>query len=131
MDEATANVDARLDQTVQRVVAEQFRDYTVVTIAHRLHTVASYDMILVMAHGRVVECGSPRSLLGNRASAFFGMVAQSSAVMSAVAAGGGGAEGVDAGGQGREGGAGAGGLSAEERERRVEEVVAAFMKDCK
>ncbi|KAL7702961.1 multidrug resistance protein E [Lotmaria passim] len=131
MDEATANVDARLDQTVQRVVAEQFRAYTVVTIAHRLHTVASYDMILVMAHGRVVECGSPRSLLGNRASAFFGMVAQSSAVMSAVAAGGGGAEGVDAGGQGREGGAGAGGLSAEERERRVEEVVAAFMKDCK
>ncbi|KPA78899.1 putative mitochondrial p-glycoprotein-like protein [Leptomonas pyrrhocoris] len=127
MDEATANVDARLDQTVQRVVAEQFRDYTVVTIAHRLHTVASYDVILVMAHGRVVEFGSPRTLLEDRGSAFYGMVAQSSAVLSAAtggAAGGG-------GGNHREGDAAVGGLSDEERQRRVEEAVASFLKACK
>jgi ATP-binding cassette, subfamily C (CFTR/MRP), member 1 len=124
MDEATANVDARLDQTVQRVVAEQFRDYTVVTIAHRLHTVASYDMILVMAHGRVVEYGSPRSLLENRASVFYGMVAQSSAVMSAVRSG----VAVEGG---RDGAADGGALSADEHQRRVEEVVASFLKCCK
>ena len=63
MDEATANVDPALDRQIQRTVQQTFRDYTVVTIAHRLHTVASYDMILVMDGGRAVEFDSPRVLL--------------------------------------------------------------------
>ncbi|KAG5497605.1 hypothetical protein JKF63_03870 [Porcisia hertigi] len=79
MDEATANVDARLCQTVQRVVAEQFATHTILTIAHRLHTVVTYDVVLVMSHGRVVEMGSPRELLTQQKSVFYGMVAQSAA----------------------------------------------------
>jgi len=70
MDEATANVDPALDRQIQQTVRETFRDYTVVTIAHRLHTVASYDMILVMDGGRLVESGSPRELVQRRGSAF-------------------------------------------------------------
>ncbi|KAG5471343.1 hypothetical protein LSCM1_01424 [Leishmania martiniquensis] len=70
MDEATANVDPALDQQIQRTVQHTFRDYTVVTIAHRLHTVAAYDAILVMDQGRVVEFGSPRELIERQGSAF-------------------------------------------------------------
>ncbi|KAK7199134.1 pentamidine resistance protein 1 [Novymonas esmeraldas] len=135
MDEATANVDARLDQTVQRVVAEQFRAYTVVTIAHRLHTVAAYDVVLVMAHGRVVEMGSPRSLLERRGSVFRGMVAQSAVVTAAAAAAAGagaaGAPREDAGANDESGAELSAELSAEERERRVEAVVASFLQQCK
>ncbi|KPA78919.1 putative Multidrug resistance protein [Leptomonas pyrrhocoris] len=63
MDEATANVDPALDRQIQLTVQQTFRDYTVVTIAHRLHTVAAYDVILVMDGGRAVEFGSPRALV--------------------------------------------------------------------
>ncbi|KAL7711108.1 ATP-binding cassette protein subfamily C member 1 [Lotmaria passim] len=74
MDEATANVDPALDRQIQRTVQQTFRDYTVVTIAHRLHTVASYDMILVMDGGRAVEFDSPRNLISNERSVFSSLV---------------------------------------------------------
>ncbi|CAM70482.1 ATP-binding cassette protein subfamily C, member 6 [Leishmania infantum JPCM5] len=70
MDEATANVDPALDRQIQRTVQHTFRDYTVVTIAHRLHTVAACDVILVMDQGRVLEFGSPRDLLSRGDSVF-------------------------------------------------------------
>ena len=74
MDEATANVDPALDRQIQRTVQQTFRDYTVVTIAHRLHTVASYDMILVMDGGRAVEFGAPRALFERGDSVFLSLV---------------------------------------------------------
>ncbi|KAG5471681.1 hypothetical protein LSCM4_03233 [Leishmania orientalis] len=132
MDEATANVDARLDQAVQRIVAEQFGAHTVVTIAHRLHTVAAYDVVLVMDRGRVVEMGSPRGLLERRGSVFYGMVAQSAAVAAArehrsreVA------EGAVSGSIPCGDGDGGAVLSAAERKRRVEAVVASLLRQCK
>jgi ABC-type multidrug transport system fused ATPase/permease subunit len=51
-----------------------FSEYTVITIAHRLHTVAQYDKIIVMDHGVVAEMGSPRELVTDRQSVFRGMV---------------------------------------------------------
>ncbi|KAG5497592.1 hypothetical protein JKF63_03857 [Porcisia hertigi] len=74
MDEATANVDPALDRQIQRTVQHVFRNYTVVTIAHRLHTVAAYDAILVMDQGRVLEFGSPRELVEREGSAFSELV---------------------------------------------------------
>ncbi|KPA78917.1 putative mitochondrial p-glycoprotein e [Leptomonas pyrrhocoris] len=74
MDEATANVDPALDRQIQLTVQQTFRDYTVVTIAHRLHTVAAYDVILVMDGGRAVEFGSPRALVNTEGSLFASMV---------------------------------------------------------
>ncbi|CAM42570.1 p-glycoprotein e [Leishmania braziliensis MHOM/BR/75/M2904] len=74
MDEATANVDPALDRQIQRTVQHTFRDYTVVTIAHRLHTVAACDAILVMDQGRVLEFGSPRELVEREGSAFSALV---------------------------------------------------------
>ncbi|EPY19525.1 ABC transporter [Strigomonas culicis] len=74
MDEATANIDQTLDRQIQGTVMRAFADYTVITIAHRLLTVAQYDKIIVMDHGVVAEMGSPRELVSREDSVFKGMV---------------------------------------------------------
>ena len=62
IDEATANIDVRNDALIQRVIAEKFRESTVLTIAHRLSTLQHSDKIMVMEQGKLVEFGSPADL---------------------------------------------------------------------
>ncbi|KAJ6637208.1 putative multidrug resistance-associated protein lethal [Pseudolycoriella hygida] len=62
-DEATANVDPETDKLIQRAIRTKFSDCTVLTIAHRLHTVMDNDRILVIDAGRAVEFGHPYELL--------------------------------------------------------------------
>lgn len=65
MDEATANVDPDTDQLIQKTIKTKFEHCTVLTIAHRLHTVMESDRILVIDSGRAVEFGHPFELLQN------------------------------------------------------------------
>ncbi|XP_034486870.1 multidrug resistance-associated protein 4-like isoform X2 [Drosophila innubila] len=63
LDEATANVDLLTDFLIQRTIREKFHHCTVVTVAHRLHTVMDSDRIIVMDAGNAVEFDIPHLLL--------------------------------------------------------------------
>eukprot|EP00977_Amphora_coffeiformis_P023284 scaffold12881_cov177-Amphora_coffeaeformis.AAC.3 len=63
LDEATASVDGETDAFIQKMLRTRFKDTTLLTIAHRLHTIMDYDLVLVMDAGRAVEFGSPQDLL--------------------------------------------------------------------
>ncbi|XP_053947387.1 probable multidrug resistance-associated protein lethal(2)03659 [Anastrepha ludens] len=63
LDEATANVDPETDKLIQKTIRIKFAKCTVLTIAHRLHTVMDSDRVLVMDAGQMVELGHPYELL--------------------------------------------------------------------
>nr|AHK05653.1 ATP-binding cassette transporter sub-family C member 5 [Tigriopus japonicus] len=74
LDEATASVDVKTDYLIQATIKEAFVDCTVLTVAHRLHTVVNYDRIMVMQAGEVVEFGPSRELLSNPDGVFSSMI---------------------------------------------------------
>ncbi|KAJ1853035.1 hypothetical protein LPJ73_002720 [Coemansia sp. RSA 2703] len=63
LDEATAEVDLKTDQRLQKLIRSEFGDCTVLTIAHRLDTVKNSDRIIVMDRGEIVEVGPPQELM--------------------------------------------------------------------
>jgi ABC-type multidrug transport system fused ATPase/permease subunit len=52
----------------------RFKDTTLFTVAHRLHTIMDYDLVLVMDQGQAVELGSPAELLANTNGTFSELV---------------------------------------------------------
>ena len=67
LDEATSSLDIPSERLVQRALQTILADRTAVIIAHRLSTVEIADRVLVLEHGKVVEDGSPRELMGAEA----------------------------------------------------------------
>jgi len=70
LDEATAAVDLQTDKLIQQAIKENFKDLTVLTIAHRLNTIMEADKILFMDAGKVMEFAPPLVLL-NRPDGYF------------------------------------------------------------
>jgi ATP-binding cassette subfamily B protein len=62
LDEATSALDTQSEREIQLALAELMRGRTVVAIAHRLSTVASFDRIVVLVDGKIAEDGPPSIL---------------------------------------------------------------------
>ncbi|KFQ81939.1 Canalicular multispecific organic anion transporter 1, partial [Phaethon lepturus] len=63
LDEATAAVDLETDHLIQTTIRSEFAACTVLTIAHRLHTIMDSNRVMVLQAGRIVEYDSPEELL--------------------------------------------------------------------
>lgn len=63
LDEATSNIDTRTEQKVQKAFAKLMKDRTSFVVAHRLSTIVSADIILVMKNGKIIEKGKHQELL--------------------------------------------------------------------
>ncbi|BFZ53008.1 ATP-binding cassette glutathione S-conjugate transporter ycf1 [Savitreella phatthalungensis] len=70
MDEATSSIDFATDKQIQKILTTEFKEATVLTIAHRLSTVIDYDKILVLDYGKVKEFDTPKNLLRDPNSLF-------------------------------------------------------------
>ena len=66
LDEATSLLDIPTEQLVQRALRTILAGRTALIIAHRLSTVQIADRVLMISDGRIVEDGSPDSLLAER-----------------------------------------------------------------
>eukprot|EP00914_Ancora_sagittata_P027230 GHVO01053318.1.p1 GENE.GHVO01053318.1~~GHVO01053318.1.p1 ORF type:complete len:230 (+),score=33.05 GHVO01053318.1:28-690(+) len=62
LDEATSAVDPMTDQLIQNTIRVEFKNSTIVTIAHRIDTIIDYDRIVVLQNGLVAENGKPEAL---------------------------------------------------------------------
>lgn len=65
---------SRTDALIQTTIRDKFKDYTVITVAHRLHTVMDSDRILVMEAGCAKEYDTPYNLLKMENGILRGMV---------------------------------------------------------
>uniref|UniRef100_A0A667YVN7 ATP-binding cassette, sub-family C (CFTR/MRP), member 9 n=1 Tax=Myripristis murdjan TaxID=586833 RepID=A0A667YVN7_9TELE len=74
MDEATASIDMATENILQKVVMTAFADRTVVTIAHRVHTILTADLVIVMKRGNILEYDKPETLLEQEDSIFASFV---------------------------------------------------------
>lgn len=63
LDEATAAVDLETDDLIQTTIRKEFSHCTVLTIAHRLHSIMDSSRVMVLDAGRIVEFDSPSNLL--------------------------------------------------------------------
>jgi ATP-binding cassette subfamily B protein len=70
LDEATSALDSESEQSIQEALSRLFKGRTVIAIAHRLSTLDSFDRIVVLERGHIVEDGPPPRLLQTKAGVY-------------------------------------------------------------
>jgi ATP-binding cassette subfamily B protein len=74
LDEATSSLDSDSEEAIRQALERLMRGRTVIAIAHRLSTVRSFDRIVMLQAGRVIEDGSPDQLM--RGNGFYRRLVQ-------------------------------------------------------
>lgn len=74
LDEATASIDIKTEEKIQKCVDEEFKDCSMLIIAHRVQTVMECDKILVLELGRVDDFDTPQNLM--RKGGFFAEIVE-------------------------------------------------------
>ncbi|TAA69105.1 thiol reductant ABC exporter subunit CydD [Planomicrobium okeanokoites] len=64
-DEPTTGLDLQTERILQQSIAELSRNATVITVAHRLHTIRDSDQIVYLDNGRVAAVGPHEELAAN------------------------------------------------------------------
>lgn len=77
MDEATASIDLKTEEKIQKTLWEMMDKTTVITVAHRIKTIIHYDKILVLDNGKLMEFDTPQNLLKNEKSLFYELYSKS------------------------------------------------------
>jgi ABC-type multidrug transport system fused ATPase/permease subunit len=70
LDESTASLDAGSDAAVQRTIRQEMRDATLLVVAHRIRGIVTFDKVLVLDAGKMIEFDKPSTLLRRPSSAF-------------------------------------------------------------
>jgi ATP-binding cassette subfamily C (CFTR/MRP) protein 1 len=63
LDEATSGLDPETDARILQVLKKEFKNKTVITIAHRLDTIRDHDWVIELAQGQLVRQGKPMDFL--------------------------------------------------------------------
>lgn len=70
LDEFSSGMDHNTDREMQKIIWDEFADYTVVMVSHRLEMAVDLDRVIMMEAGRIVEMGRPRILIETEGSKF-------------------------------------------------------------
>jgi ATP-binding cassette subfamily C (CFTR/MRP) protein 1 len=73
LDEATAAVDLETDDLIQQTIRSEFKECTVLTIAHRLNTIMDCNRVMVLDKGEIREFDNPQKLIKDTSTIFYGM----------------------------------------------------------
>jgi ABC-type multidrug transport system fused ATPase/permease subunit len=68
LDEATANIDIKTEESIQKAVEEEFENSTMLIIAHRIQTVLHCDRIIVLRDGKIEEMGVVKEMIRKEGS---------------------------------------------------------------
>ena len=77
LDEATASIDYKTEEIIQKALNELLNDSTMICIAHRIKTVMNANKILVLENGEIAEFDTPKNLLENKNSLFYDFYSKS------------------------------------------------------
>ena len=54
LDEATSNVDLETDRWIQEVIRKEFKDRTIITVAHGIETILDVDVVAILDKGVLI-----------------------------------------------------------------------------
>ena len=70
LDEATANIDTKTEESIQNSIEKISKEKTSIFIAHRLSTIVGVDKIIVLSNGEIIEQGNHNELV-NKADGYY------------------------------------------------------------